>query len=106
MRELWIKNGQKEYKKEIVDSRTKSSELLIKALKENTHHVKSFVSASAIGWYGADVDPLLHKDGFIETDPPDKSFLGETCVLWESSVDPVMPMRNPVGKTSYRHCIK
>jgi len=44
-------------------------------LKENEHKVKSFVSASAIGWYGPDADPLLHKDGFIETDPPDKSFL-------------------------------
>ena len=61
------KKWTEEYKKEIVESRTKSSELLIKALNENTHHVKSFVSASAIGWYGADADPLLHKDGFIES---------------------------------------
>jgi uncharacterized protein (TIGR01777 family) len=87
------KKWTKEYKQQIIDSRTKSSALLIKTLKENEHTVKSFVSASAIGWYGADADPLLHKDGFIETDPPDKSFLGETCVLWESSVDPVTQMQ-------------
>lgn len=80
------------YKKEIIDSRTKSSALLIKALKENTHHVQSFVAASAIGWYGADAYPLLHKDGFTETDPADKNFLGETCLLWETSVDPVTEM--------------
>lgn len=83
------KKWTEEYKKEIIESRTKSSALLIKALKENTHHVQSFVSASAIGWYGADSYPLLHKDGFIETDPADKNFLGETCVLWESSAEPV-----------------
>jgi uncharacterized protein (TIGR01777 family) len=83
----------KEYKQQIIDSRTKSSALLIKTLKENEHTVKSFVSASAIGWYGADAVPLIHKDGFIETDPPYKSFLGETCVLWESSLDPLVQMK-------------
>lgn len=86
------KKWTEKYKKEIVDSRTRSSSLLIKALRENQHQVKSFVSASAIGWYGPDADPLVHKDGFNENDPADKSFLGETCVLWESSVEPVREM--------------
>ncbi len=76
-------------KKEIIDSRTKSSELLIETLRNNTHKVKSFVSASAIGWYGADSNPPIRKEGFVETDLPDKnSFLGESCVLWEASVEP------------------
>ncbi len=83
------KKWTEEYKNEIVESRTKSSALLINSLKSNANHVQSFVSASAIGWYGEDKDPLIRKDGFIETDPADKSFLGETCLLWESSVDPV-----------------
>ncbi len=52
------KKWTREYKKEIIESRTKSSELLIKTLKENTHHVKAFISASAIGWYGEDGHPL------------------------------------------------
>lgn len=82
-----------EYKKIIVDSRVKSAGLLIKALKENPNHVKSFVSASAIGWYGADGNPLIRKEGFIETDLPDKNFLGETCLLWECSVEPVIEMK-------------
>lgn len=86
------KRWTKEYKKEIIESRTKSSELLIKTLSENTHHVASFVSASAIGWYGADANPPIHKDGFAETDPADKGFLGETCVLWENSVEPLTAM--------------
>jgi uncharacterized protein (TIGR01777 family) len=83
------KKWTREYKKEIVDSRVHSSALLVKALAENEHHIKSVVSASATGWYGADAEPLVHKEGFIETDAPDQGFLGETCVLWENSIDTV-----------------
>jgi uncharacterized protein len=77
------------YKKEIVDSRTKSSELLINTLKNNTHKVKTFVSASAIGWYGEDKLPPV---AFTEKDIADKSFLGDTCLLWEQSVAPIKEM--------------
>ena len=45
------------YRKKILESRTKSAELIIKCLKENPS-LKSFVSASAIGWYGPDPKPL------------------------------------------------
>jgi hypothetical protein len=78
------------YKKEIVESRTKSSALLVKTLdKINT--IKTVVSASAIGWYGADKKPLpLNWRGFVETDPPSSDFLGETCKLWEDSIKPVI----------------
>src|SRR6478736_1387211 len=38
-------------KKEILDSRTKSTQLLFQALKSNPHHIKTIVSASAIGFY-------------------------------------------------------
>lgn len=86
------KRWTREYRKEIIESRTKSSELLIRTLKENVHQVKAFVSASAIGWYGGDDDPLAHKDGFMETDAADKDFLGETCFFWEASVEPVAEM--------------
>lgn len=77
------------YKKIIVDSRTKSAELLISCLNENDHNVKTFVSASAIGWYGEDGKSIERKEGFVETDLPSKDFLGETCVLWEASTEPV-----------------
>ena len=78
-----------EYKKVILESRTKSAELIINCLKETPHQVKTFVSASAIGWYGEDAKPLERKEGFIETDLPANDFLGETCLLWEASVEPV-----------------
>jgi uncharacterized protein len=74
------------YKKEIQDSRTKSSELIIDTLKNNANKVRTVVSASAIGWYGPDKTPVK---AFVETDATDNSFLGETCKLWEESIEPV-----------------
>lgn len=78
-------------KKEIADSRTQSSALLVKALKENDNHVKAVISASAIGWYGP--DPVVpHPDAFTEKDRADTAFLGETCRLWEESIEPVVQL--------------
>jgi len=72
-------------KQEIIDSRVKSGALLVKALNENKHKVKTFISASAIGWYGPDTENSL-QNGFSETDPCDPSYLGSTCQQWEDSV--------------------
>ncbi|MEZ4903771.1 MAG: NAD-dependent epimerase/dehydratase family protein [Spirosomataceae bacterium] len=41
-------------KQEIIQSRTKSIELIARKLQERPYQVKAFVSASAIGFYGAD----------------------------------------------------
>jgi uncharacterized protein len=75
-------------KKEIIDSRTQSSALLVKALKENTNNVKAIISASGIGWYGEDPS-IPNPKPFVETDLPDTGFLGDTCKQWEASIDPV-----------------
>lgn len=74
------------YKKEIMESRTESSRLIFKALKNNPNKVKAIVSASAIGWYGADKGT---EKPFTEHDEADESFLGNTCRLWEESIEPV-----------------
>ncbi len=74
-----------EYKKEIITSRTESSALLVNSLKTNSHKVKAIVSASAIGWYGEDKQAGF---AFTEDDPADAGFLGETCRLWEDSIEP------------------
>lgn len=74
------------YKKEIQESRTESSKLLIATLKNNRHKVKTVVSASAIGWYGTD-EPGTKPH--VETDTPATDFLGDTCRLWEESIRPV-----------------
>jgi uncharacterized protein len=71
-------------KKEIVESRTQSSALLVKALSRIPNQIASVVSASAIGWYQTKLSGQS-----IETDPPDAGFLGETCRLWENAIHPV-----------------
>lgn len=77
------------YKKEIRESRTESSRLLIDALKNNSNRVKTIVSMSAIGWYGPDTEPVKP---FEETDGPANGFLGETCKRWEASIEPVVTL--------------
>jgi hypothetical protein len=74
-------------KKEIVSSRVDSSRLLIKALTEIPNKVQTIVSASAIGWYGPDAKGS--KKAFVEADPPGNDFLGNTCRMWEESIQPV-----------------
>jgi hypothetical protein len=74
-------------KKEIVDSRTRSSQLLLKCLSENPNKVKSVISASAIGWYGPDKGLP-----FVEDDPASDDFLGQTCLQWEQSIETVQQL--------------
>ncbi len=74
------------YKKKIVESRTQSSRLIVKSLKNTGNKIKTVISASATGWYGEDLKPVKP---FIETDAADNSFLGQTCKSWEESIEPV-----------------
>ncbi|MBD0332636.1 MAG: TIGR01777 family protein [Chitinophagaceae bacterium] len=80
------KRWTKARKREIVESRTKSSQLLVNALKETPNKVQAVISASAIGWYGINDN---NSKPFVETDPPARNFLGETCRQWEASIEPV-----------------
>ena len=73
------------YKKEIAESRTRSSALLIDTLQHCSHRVKTLVSAAAIGWYGPD-EP--GGKPFVESWPAYPDFLGKTCEDWEASVEP------------------
>jgi uncharacterized protein len=72
------------YKKEIEESRTKSSALLINTLQKMEHKLKVLVSASAIGWYGEDKIPNHY---FTENEKADEAFLGVVCKKWEESVE-------------------
>ena len=75
-------------KKEIVESRTGSGDLLVKALKNIPNKIKAVICASGIGFYGGDLT-IPNTKPFVESDPADDSFLGKTCVQWENSIDPV-----------------
>ena len=82
------KRWTKDRKKEIIESRTQSSALLVKALQA-PNKVKAVISASAIGWYGADENRAPKKKFFTEDMRAGKDFLGKTCLLWEESIAPV-----------------
>lgn len=62
-------------KKQIIESRTKSTQLLLKAIKNTGAKIKAFVSASAVGYYGA----ITVEHIFTEDDLPANDFLGKSC---------------------------
>jgi uncharacterized protein (TIGR01777 family) len=82
--ERWTKKR----KQEIVDSRVKSGELIVKALQKNNSKAKAIISASGVGWYGVDDSSSPDKRGFTELMPASGDFLGQTCKQWEQSLEP------------------
>lgn len=73
-----------EKRKEILlKSRTESGALLTEWVKTKGRHVKTFVSASGIGWYGEGKPGQV----FSEPDPVGSDFLAEVCRLWEASTE-------------------
>lgn len=76
-------------KREIMDSRTQSTKLLADALATHSHHVKAFVSSSAIGYYGADTGDRP----MVESSPAGSDFMAQVVRAWEQSVDEVTKLR-------------
>lgn len=73
----------KERKKEIINSRIESANLLHKVVNEKKIKLRAFLSASAVGYYGSSTTGKI----FIEADPPAEDFLGTTCKEWEEAAD-------------------
>lgn len=71
-----------ERKKEIIDSRTKSIELIYKTIRETNADVQTVVSTSAVGYYGDRADEVL-----TENSRAGSGFLPESCIAWEAAVD-------------------
>ena len=69
-------------KTEIIDSREKSTQLLYSVLKKNNKKLEAFISASAVGIYGA----VNGEEICSENSPYANDFLGNTCQKWEDSV--------------------
>ena len=67
----------------IIDSREKSSQLLYMVLKKHYKKLDAFVSASAVGIYGA----VNGEEICTENDAPANDFLGYVCQKWEDSID-------------------
>lgn len=72
-------------KREILQSRTQSTDLLVRTLAQTSHKVKAFISSSAIGYYGGDTgnQPLT------EDSAPGKDFMAEVTVAWEQAAEAI-----------------
>ena len=70
-------------KEEILSSRGDSAGLLLNNLSKNNLRIKSFISASAIGYYGSsDLDRK-----FDETSSKGDGFLADVVDQWEKAAD-------------------
>jgi uncharacterized protein (TIGR01777 family) len=70
-------------KVEIINSRVKSTALLLETIRKNKNSIRAIASASAVGWYGM----ITSEKIFSEEDPAATDFFGECCRLWEAAVD-------------------
>lgn len=66
-------------KKELLDSRVQSSKLIYNYLKEGSYSISSFISASAVGYYGDCGAEIV-----TEEHAPGKEFVSEICKAWEN----------------------
>ena len=68
-------------KKELIDSRVQSANLLYEKVKKLRIPLKGFISASGIGYYGA----VTTDEIFEENTKSGHDFLAEICVKWEAA---------------------
>ncbi len=68
-------------KKEIIDSRIKSINLLYQYISENKFNINTFISSSAVGFYGA----VTTEKTFAETSESGNNFLASVCQKWEDA---------------------
>lgn len=71
-----------ERKKLILESRTQSTRLLFSALEKAEKRPNTFISSSAVGYYGFDTGTLM----VDENSPPGSDFLAEVVKAWENEV--------------------
>ena len=73
--ERWTKN----YKQEILHSRTQILKLLREKLEENQQKISFVISASGVNYYGTQTSEQIYK----EEAPSGTDFLAQVCVEWE-----------------------
>ena len=78
------KRWSKARKKLIIESRTHSTKLLFETLTTQKNSLTTYLSASAIGFYGNRGNDLMTEN----STPGTKGFLTESTVAWENSVAP------------------
>jgi uncharacterized protein (TIGR01777 family) len=75
-------------KKAIVKSREVPVQLIRTVLEKHNKSLDAFISASAVGIYGA----YNGEEVCSESTPPANDFLGRTCQIWEAAADTVGSM--------------
>ncbi|MFB6257428.1 MAG: TIGR01777 family oxidoreductase [Flavobacteriales bacterium] len=81
-----------EYKKVIEESRVRGTELLVESMRKLEEAPKTFISASAIGYYGS----MTTDKPFKENDPPGDDFLAQVTRKWEEAADQAADMARVV----------
>lgn len=66
-------------KEEILQSRLQATRFLFESVQQHKPDLKTYVGASAIGYYGA----ITSEKIYTEADAPATDFLGTTCARWE-----------------------
>lgn len=73
-----------EYKQEILDSRTQTTEKLVEAITAAPETPQVLVNASAVGYYGTSETAV-----FDETSAPGDDYLAQVCQAWEAAAESV-----------------
>jgi len=81
---LGAKRWNYEFKKELFNSRIDSTKQLVNTIKTCENKPKSFITASAVGYYGDRGDEVL-----IEKSNPGKDFLSNLCYEWEKEAEKI-----------------
>jgi uncharacterized protein len=71
------------FKKKLLDSRVKGTKLFADAIAHATNKPRTFLCASAIGYYGNRGDQVL-----TESASPGDDFLADVCKQWEAACEP------------------
>jgi uncharacterized protein len=82
------------YKKDILESRTLSTQLLFNELQKLQKRPEAFVSASAVGIYGFDSGTRL----VVEDSEQGKDFLADVTKKWEFEIDKIAELGIRVAK--------
>lgn len=72
-------------KKEIINSRVESIQLLFNTIQKTNKSLKGFISASGVGIYGGWTKQKI----YMENDPPASDFLGKVCKKWEDASESI-----------------
>ena len=70
-------------KREILESRTHSTKLLVESIKNIPNQIKAFISASAIGYYGMDTGNVWQKE---DSKSQGNGFLAQVVQAWEQEI--------------------